>query len=239
MIIIYINLTVGLGNTLNLILLLDGIRVGRSLGGIDQLIGQALCDGLDVTERGFTCSSGQEPDSLVHTAKWGHINRLATNNTSASNTGSILTWSSIDNGINKNLDWVLISEQVDDLEAVLDNADSHELLSIVTSVHHQTAGQTLNNWALGLSEASLLITSGSVCSELSILWLHSNIILKGNVIHLDVIKAPLSEQLDFGSSHFVSFQVQVKQTAEQELNQVKAQITLVHQTARRKRKKNQ
>ena len=37
-------LTIGLGNTLELILLLDGIRVGRSLGGVNELLSKALSD---------------------------------------------------------------------------------------------------------------------------------------------------------------------------------------------------
>jgi hypothetical protein len=43
-------LTVGLGNALNLILLLDGIGVGGSSGGVHNLIGQAFGNGLDVSE---------------------------------------------------------------------------------------------------------------------------------------------------------------------------------------------
>ena len=41
---------------------------------------------------------------------------------------------------------------MDDLKAVLDNPDSHELLSVVPSVHHKAVDQTLNNGALGLAE---------------------------------------------------------------------------------------
>ena len=39
-------LSVRLGDSLKLILLLDGVRVGRSLGGVDELIGETLGDGL-------------------------------------------------------------------------------------------------------------------------------------------------------------------------------------------------
>jgi hypothetical protein len=39
-------LSVRLGDSLKLILLLDSVRVGRSLGGVDELIGEALGDGL-------------------------------------------------------------------------------------------------------------------------------------------------------------------------------------------------
>lgn len=49
-----------------------------------------------------------------------------------------------------------------DLESVSDDADSHELLSVVAAVHHQGVGETLNDWALGLSESLDSISSGGV-----------------------------------------------------------------------------
>ena len=57
-------LSVGLGHTLEFILLLDGVAVAGSLGGVDQLISQALGDGLDVPEGGLTGASAEQPDSL-------------------------------------------------------------------------------------------------------------------------------------------------------------------------------
>ena len=43
-------LSVGFGDTLEFVLLLDGVAVRAALGGVDQLVGQAFGDGLDVTE---------------------------------------------------------------------------------------------------------------------------------------------------------------------------------------------
>lgn len=40
-----------------------------------------------------------------------------------------------------------------DLESVGDNADGHELLSVVAAVHHQGVGQTLNDGAVSLAES--------------------------------------------------------------------------------------
>lgn len=57
-------LTVGLGNSFQLVLLLDGVRVGGTLGGVDQLVSQALGDRLDVVERGLAGSGAQQPDGL-------------------------------------------------------------------------------------------------------------------------------------------------------------------------------
>ena len=61
-------LSVGLGDTLQFVLLLDGVAVRAALGSVDQLIGQALSDGLDVAERGLPGSSAEKPDGL----KEGH-----------------------------------------------------------------------------------------------------------------------------------------------------------------------
>jgi len=37
------------------------------------------------------------------------------------------------------LDGVLVSEEVDNLKCMCDDADSHELLAVVAALHHQTA----------------------------------------------------------------------------------------------------
>ena len=52
-------LSVGLGHTLQLILLLDGVAVGAALGGVDQLIAEALSDRLDVPEGGLPGASAE------------------------------------------------------------------------------------------------------------------------------------------------------------------------------------
>lgn len=40
-----------------------------------------------------------------------------------------------------------------DLESVGDNADSHQLLSVVAAVHHEGVGQSLNDGAIGLAKS--------------------------------------------------------------------------------------
>ena len=49
-----------------------------------------------------------------------------------------------------------------DLESVGNNADSHELLSVVATVHHERVGQTLNDGAVGLAESLDSISAGGV-----------------------------------------------------------------------------
>ena len=61
-----------------------------------------------------------------------------------------------------------------DLEGVCNNTDSHELLSVVTTVHHQGVGKTLDNWALRLSESLLCVSAGGMgdvdgCADLDVI----------------------------------------------------------------------
>lgn len=74
------NLPVSLGHTLDLVLLLDGVRVGRSAGGVDDLIGEALGDGLDVAERRLARSGGDQVESLS-TQRQSKVEKTTTHNT--------------------------------------------------------------------------------------------------------------------------------------------------------------
>jgi hypothetical protein len=76
-----LDLTVRLGNTFKLVLLLDGIRVGRTLGSVDQFVSKALSNGLDVAESRLTGTGGQQGDSLVDTTERGDIDGLTTDST--------------------------------------------------------------------------------------------------------------------------------------------------------------
>ena len=55
---------------------------------------------------------------------------------------------------------------MDDFEAVLDDADSQELLAVVPSVHHQGVDQTLNDGALSLAEPLAGVPTSGVGQEL-------------------------------------------------------------------------
>ena len=123
--------------SLELVLLLDGVRVGGSLGGVDELVGEALGDGLDVPEGGLSGSDGEERDGLVDSSEGRDIDGLSSDSSGGSDSGRVLSGSGVDDGINENLDGVLVGEKVDNLERVGDDSDGHELLSVVSSLHHQ------------------------------------------------------------------------------------------------------
>lgn len=142
------SLSVGLGHTLNLILLLDSITIGRASGGVDDLISKALSNGLDISERSLAGTRRHQVKSLVHATEGGDVNGLASDHTSGTDAGRVLTGTSVDDGINQDLKGVLVSEHVDQLKGVLDDANSHHLLAGVSAMSHQGAGQSLNDGAL-------------------------------------------------------------------------------------------
>jgi hypothetical protein len=142
------SLTVGLGHTLDLVLLLDGVAIGGTSGGVDDLISQALGNGLDVSERGLAGAARHQVQSLVHATEGGHVHSLSAHNTGGTDAGGVLTGTSVDDGINQDLDGVLVGQDVDQLKGVLHDAHSHHLLTGVSAVSHQGAGQSLNDGAL-------------------------------------------------------------------------------------------
>ena len=98
------NLSVGLGNTLQLILLLDSITVGAALGRVDQLVTEALSDRLDVPEGGFSGASAEEPDCLVDPPQGRDINCLPSDCAGATNSGAVFPGTRVDDRIDHHLD---------------------------------------------------------------------------------------------------------------------------------------
>merc|ERR1711918_102579 len=194
-------LPVGLGDTLNLVLLLDGVAVGGALGGVDELLGEALSDGLDVAESSFASTGGEEPDGHVDTAQRRHVNSLATDHTGGTDAAGILAGTRVDHGIYDHLDRVLASEEVDDVHGVLHDAHSHHLLTVVATVHHQRVGDTLHDGALCLLEALLRPAASGVREEHSVGGLRGDVIREWNLGDLHLLERILVEKLDLGSRH--------------------------------------
>jgi hypothetical protein len=177
---VLLRLTIGFGNTFNLILLLDGIRVGGSTSGVDEFFGQTFGHGFQVAETSLSCTSCQQIQSVVDAAKGRHINGLTTDNTGTTDSCGVFPWTRVDNGVHHNLDGVLVREKMDDFQCVLDNSASHELLSRVTALLHQAARKSLNNGATSLAETLLLVASGSVRKIRGMVTFARNVILKMN-----------------------------------------------------------
>jgi len=190
------NLTVGLGNTLSLILLLDGIRVAGTLSSVHELISKTLSDGLNVAESRVTDTLSEEVKRLIDTTKRRNINSLTLDGTSTANTSGILTDAGVDDSINKNLDGVLVSHESDDLKSVLDDTDGKKLLTTVATVEHKAVHKTLNDGALRLTEANLVVTTSrvrKVHTEL-VLLVDCDVILKRQIADGNIVISPLVEK---------------------------------------------
>jgi len=199
------DLTVALGDTLSLLLLLDGIGVSGASGSVDELISEALSDALDVAEGAVADTLGHEVEGLVDTTERGDINSLTLDSASGADTGGILTRGGVDDGINEDLDGVLAGGEGDDLKSVLDDTEGHDLLARVAAVHHHAVDKTLNDGALALAEGALVVAASSVGEVHTVLvaLVDSDVVLKGDVADLDVLIGPLVEKLalNFGGRH--------------------------------------
>lgn len=187
-------LSVRLGDSLKLVLLLDGIRVGRALSSVDELLGEALGNGLDVSEGSLSSSNGQERDSLVDSSERRHIDSLSSDSSRRTDSSRVFSGTTVDDGVDHNLQRVEVGEQVDDLQSVLDDSHGLELLTVVSAVHHQGVGETLDNGALGLSEPLCGVSAGSVGDVDGLGDL--DIVGERNVLDLNVVVGPLVEELD-------------------------------------------
>lgn len=187
-------LTVGLGNSLQLILLLDSVRGRRTLGGVDQLFSQTFSNSLDVSERSLSSTDGQQSNGGVDSSQRRDIDGLSSDGTRRTDSGGVFSGTRVDNSVNDNLQWVLLGQNVDDLQGVLDDSDSLQLLTVVLTVHHQGVGQSLNNWTLSLSESLGSVSASSVGDEH---WGSDlDVVNQRNILDLDTLERPLVEQLD-------------------------------------------
>lgn len=67
---------------------------------------------------------------------------------------------------------------MNDFERMLQDSDSHKLLAVVTTVHHQRVGNSFNDGALSLAESLGGVSSSTVGQKFGILLLHSQVVLK-------------------------------------------------------------
>merc|ERR1712159_480791 len=100
-------LTIGLSHTLDLVLLLDSIGVGGTLGSVHKLLSKALGNGLDVTEGRIAGTSGKQVDGRVHATQGRDIDGLATDNTGRTDAARIFTWTRVDIFFNKKISTIL------------------------------------------------------------------------------------------------------------------------------------
>jgi len=102
------------------------------LGGVDDLVGEGLGDGLKASESTLTGTLAHQVDGLVDSTEGRDIDGLSTDNTTGSNTGGVLTGTTVGDGGDEHLDGVLASEKVNQFKGLLHNLDSHLLFTVVS-----------------------------------------------------------------------------------------------------------
>jgi hypothetical protein len=159
--------SVTLGDSLDFVLLLDGVRVAgtltNTLMSIDNLIGKALAHALVGSEGSLSGSLADQVNRLVHSSQWAHVDSLTSNGTTRSNSCGVFTSTSLHDGLEKNFQWVLVSEEMDDLEGLLERPDCHLLLTVCSALsNHKLVHKSLSDWALDLLESFLLEFTSTV-----------------------------------------------------------------------------
>ena len=115
------------------------------------------------SEGGLSGSLAEQVDSLVDSSERGNIDGLSSDGTTGTNTGGVLSSTGLNDGFKDDLEGVLISEQVDNLKSLFEDADSLLLLTILARVtNHELIDESLENGAVDLSESLLLILAGGV-----------------------------------------------------------------------------
>lgn len=200
--------SVTLGNSLDLVLLSNAVGVGLTdtLGSGNDLISKSLAHGLVVSEAGLSRSLAHEVDGLVDSSEWRDINGLSLDGTSRSNSGGVLSGSSLDDGIEKNLEWVVPGEKVNKLKSLSEDSHSHLLLTVLSMIsNHEHVDESLGDWAVDLLETLFLIFTSSVWDvHLSLSLFDSKVGNEGTLRALDSLIRPLAEKL-WGDSKFSLF----------------------------------
>ena len=202
--------SVTLGNSLDLILLSDGEGVtgGDSLGGVDEFVGEGLSHRLVGSEGRLSGSLAEQVDSLVDSSEGRDINSLSSDSTTGTDSSGILSGTGLNDGLEDDLKGVLVSEQVDDLKGLSEDANGHLLLTVLaTTTDHKLVDKSLENWALDLLESLLLVfTSGIRNKNLSFVSLDGQISIKGLLRALETLVRPLTKELGL-NGEFIFYRV--------------------------------
>ena len=102
------------------------------LGSVDDLVGEALRDGLKASEGGLAGALADQVDSLVDSAEGRHVDGLSADDTTRSDTGGVFAGTAVGDGSDDDLDGVFTSEEVDQLHSLLYNSDCHLLFTVVS-----------------------------------------------------------------------------------------------------------
>ena len=172
------------------------MRIGISGSGKNDFVSQTLSHVLSAFESLLSCEGSQQVDSHVDSSERGHIDCLSLDISSFSDSGRVFSGGRVVHGGDEDVDGVLSSLQVDDLESLVDDVDGLEFLSGISSVEEQASDESLDDGHGGLLEVLDLVSSGSVGDvNLTLGVLDCDVVLEGLWDVLDFVVVPLSEEL--------------------------------------------
>ena len=85
-------------------------------------------------------------------------------------TGGVFTGTGVDDGVNENLKWVLVGEEVDDLECVCNDSNGQELLAVVAALHHQAKRIEKRQLRVSVSGQNQSIAQERTCRPIAQRW---------------------------------------------------------------------
>ena len=188
-------LTVGNGNVFSFNTLVDSVRFVSATGGVDEFSGESFLDGADRLEGLLTSTGGDEGDGLGNTTERRNINGSTTDGTTRTDTGGVFTGTSVFDSLNEDLDRVFLGAKVDDIESLFDDTSGHDLLTGVTTVHHESVSEAFNDGALTLVETLLLPATSGVGKGGDVG--NGNVVLKGDIFTDNLRGVPLTEEKHF------------------------------------------
>ena len=157
---------VTLGNFLDFFLFLKGVgRLKISFLNVDELISQNLSNTLLGSEGMLSHSLGDQIDGLIDSSEGRNVHSLLSHNTTSSNSGGVLSGTSLDNCVDKHLKGVSSGKEINNLKSMSDNSDSLHLFTSVSPVELERSDETLNNWTESLPELFGLVAASSVWHE--------------------------------------------------------------------------
>lgn len=132
---------------------------------IDNLVGEALSNGLERLDGVLSSSLGDQVDGLVDSSQGRHVHGLLSHHTSGSDSGGVFSGTSLQDCTDEHFKRVSASQQVDDFESVSDDADGLDLLTSVSAVELHGANESFDNGAECFSELFGLVSSCGVRDE--------------------------------------------------------------------------